>query len=117
MCKVLLMNYALYKEIVFDILNEVSNDKNVSVRISCAKMLSKIIKNDKCPCYNDKGMLNMCHRLKKSNIKSINDILNDIILVIDNDESIDTGNELKVFKGEMTYITEEFKIDIDSITS
>ena len=117
MCKVLLMNYALYKEIVFDILNEVSNDKNVSVRISCAKMLSKIIKNDKCPCYNDKGILNMCHRLKKSNIKSINDILNDIILVIDNDESIDTGNELKVFKGEMTYITEEFKIDIDSITS
>ena len=116
MCKVFLMNYHIYTEIIKDILLKISNDKISNVRISICKMLKKIIINDKCPCNNDKDIYDICKKLYDKNSKSIVNIFKGINK-IKFDDLEDNNKEIftEKFSGNFQFFENEFNIDINSI--
>ena len=116
MCKVFLMNYHIYTEIIKDILLKLSNDKISNVRISICKMLKKIIINDRCPCNNDNDIYDICKKLYNKNSKSIVSIFKGITK-IKFDDLEDYKEEIftEKFSGNFKFFEDEFKIDLNSI--
>lgn len=118
MCKIFLMNYSMYKDVIGKILGKVINDKNLSVKIACSKMLRSVVKNEKCPCHNDKNIYSMCTILIQNNSKSIRDLLEDIKNIIVSNEVINkdemNSNNFTTFQGNLDFLKEEFQIDFSS---
>ena len=115
MCKIFLMNYHIYSEIVKDILIKISNDKISNVRIAICKMLKKIVINDKCPCNNDEDIYNICKKLYDKNSKSIVNIFQGVTKI--NFDNLDNNNNkfIEKFDGNFDFFEKEFNIDLLSI--
>ena len=114
MCKIFLMNYHIYSEIVKDILIKISNDKISNVRIAICKMLKKIVINDKCPCNNDEDIYNICKKLYDKNSKSIVNIFQGVTKI--NFDNLDNNNKfIEKFDGNFDFFEKEFNIDLLSI--
>ena len=115
MCKIFLMNYHIYSEIVKDILIKISNDKISNVRIAICKMLKKIIINEKCPCNNDEDIYNICKKLYDKNSKSIINIFQGVSKI--KFDNLDNNNNefIEKFDGNFDFFEKEFNIDLLSI--
>ena len=115
MCKIFLMNYHIYSEIVKDILIKISNDQISNVRIAICKMLKKIVINDKCPCNNDEDIYNICKKLYDKNSKSIVNIFQGVTKI--KFDNLDNNNNKfnEKFDGNFDFFEKEFNIDLLSI--
>ena len=115
MCKIFLMNYHIYTEIIKNILIKLSNDKITNVRIAICKMLKKCILNDKCPCNNDETLYEICKKLYDKKSKSIVNIFQEVTK-IKFDSLEDNENKFtETFSGDLKFIEKEFNIDINTI--
>ena len=121
MCKVFSFNYAMYKEVVKDILFKLVFDRVINVRIALARTLRKIIVDEKNPCHNDNDVLTMCKLLKwnrgQSAIKCIDDTFYGIKLDKTGDKQEDIVSkygqqEYLKFGGNDDLLINEFHIEI-----
>ena len=118
MCKIFLKNKKLYEEKIKKCLNDlVDNEKITNVRICLAKVLRKIIGNDKEILYKEQNIHNLCYQLKMDNLSIINNIFNNVnikynINDINNKKKVINNSNDKYFKGDNSFFIEEFKIEL-----
>lgn len=116
MCPILLGDENLYTEKIKEIIETIVNkDKILDVKIALAKVLKKIINDEKAVLNNNESLHKICNKLIK--IEVIKKILKDVKIknISDENENVinDEGDYKKIFKEDNTYFIEEFKIEID----
>ena len=116
MCPILLGDENLFNEKIKEIIETiVSKDKILDVKIALAKVLKKIIDDEKAVLNNNESLHKICNKLIK--IEVIKKILKDAKIKnisVDDENTINDSNEYKnIFKEDNTYFIEEFKIEID----
>ena len=116
MCPILLGDENLYNEKIKDIIETIVNkDKILDVKIALAKVLKKIINDEKAVLNSNESLHKICNKLIK--IEVIKKILKDVKIKNisdDNENAInDEGDYKKIFKDDNTFFIEEFKIEID----
>ena len=124
-CKILLDNKDFYYEKILELFFIIATyEKILDVIIALSKLIKKILLNDKSPCYEELSLYKLCKILlnKKKN-RSIENILNDIIIkeIDDKNDSIYNNFCLKfknkykekVFIETNNYFIKEFNIDYE----
>ena len=124
-CKILLDNKDFYYEKILELFFIIATyEKILDVIIALSKLIKKVLLNDKSPCYGELSLYKLCKILlnKKKN-RSIENILNDIIIkeIDDKNDSIYNNFCLKfknkykekVFIETNNYFIKEFNIDYE----
>ena len=113
MCPILLGEENLYKVKVQQLIEIIANkDKILDVKIALAKVLKKIIINEKSPLKDDEFIHKICNILCKNDF--IKGIFKDIkIKNINVDENSNISDDKKYFKENNTFFIEEFNIECD----
>jgi hypothetical protein len=89
----------------------VMKDKILDVKIALAKVLKKIINNEKEPLNKDEYINKFCFILNKN--KVINKIFEDIKILETNDKIEDNLEDKNYFVEDNKYFSEEFKLDFE----
>ena len=111
MCPILLSDENLYKEKIKELLEIiVSKDKILDVKIALAKVLKKIIKDDKNILSKDDFIHKLCNILYKNEF--IKKFFNDINFKnINEDLNINNLEDKDYFKENNSFFFEEFKLE------
>lgn len=119
MCKVFFNYYLIFKEVICDLLYILLQDKLIDSRISLAKLLSKIISNEKAFLFKDKEIHKMCQILvAKEKSQTIQSYLKNKNIIeigdkeIKEEKSINIESKPPVFKHNMNSLIIEFKLQI-----